>query len=136
MPEKNLSILSVESLIQQLEHIELDQLSSDIPANILAELTRISHNNAAILAFLGTFSRIQEMEGLIGSEVKELRKECIALNITVMRLRLFYWLRMHSLCSEKSTAIATQHYEVLRDGMRRLCEACAPQLQESLAMAL
>ena len=41
MLNKKAEILSFQQLIQGLEHIELDQLQSDIPANVDAELAHI-----------------------------------------------------------------------------------------------
>ena len=72
-------IQTVEELISHLERVEIDQLQSDIPANVRAELRYMKRNISAILAFVAATQDVAA-----GSELHlamtAVRRECIALN--------------------------------------------------------
>jgi len=87
--------VSIEELISKLEHVEESELSSDIRANVRAELKRIRRNVSHILDFVAQLGQDDgeaslELQHLIG----EVRRECLFINGMILRILIFQALRM------------------------------------------
>ena len=130
-------VFSFEELIQNLEHIELDQLQSDIPENVDAELAHMKRNLTAVLAFLGQCGRTDAAaDPQLGAAVSMVRRECMSLNLTILQLRVLHFFRLHRIADSQYAALAAAQYEKLTMAVCQLCQMSAPQLTEQLGSAL
>jgi hypothetical protein len=137
MFNKNAGGFSFQQLIQDLEHIELDQLQSDIPENVDAELAHIKRNLTAVLAFLGQCGRTDApADPQLSAAVSMIRRECMSLNLTILQLRVLHFFRLHRLADSRYAALAAVQYEKLTMAVCQLCQISAPQLTEQLGSAL
>ena len=127
-------ILTVEELIAALEHIELDQLYSDIPANVRAELRYMKRNASAILEFVSCTHDATPGSELYQAMI-EVRRECIALNGTISKLLLLMHLPLRAARSARCSLLA-EHYETLARTTRAMCALAAPQFAPSMAAVL
>ncbi len=137
MLNKKAEILSFQQLIQGLEHIELDQLHSDIPANVDAELAHIKGNLAAVLAFLGHCGRPDAAaDPQLCATINVVRRECMSLNLTIFQLRVLRFFRLDRIADSQYAALAAVKYEKLTQAVCELCQISAPQFTEQLGSAL
>jgi hypothetical protein len=137
MLNKKNGVLSFEQLIQGLEHIELDQLHSDIPENVGAELTHMKRNLAAVLAFLGHGELSDSAaDPQLSATVSTIRRECMSLHLTIFQLRLLHFFRLNRIADSRYAAVAAAQYEKLSVAVCQLCQISAPQLTEQLGSAL
>lgn len=124
-------------LIESLEHIEVDQLHSDIPANVHAELYRMKRNVAAILRFVGN-----EEKGDLGVDmqiapaVRAIRQECMSLHLTITKTLLFHFFRLHLVMDSKFSAALASQYQRLGQALCEICALRAPSLSAQLGNAL
>jgi hypothetical protein len=135
MFNKEAGVFSFQQLIQGLEHIELDQLHSDIPENVGAELTHMRSNLAAVLAFLGQGERPTDDPQLCAA-IRVVRHECMSLNLTIFQLRVLHFFRLNRIADSQYAALAAAKYEKLTLAVCQLCQISAPQLTEQLGSAL
>lgn len=137
MLNKGAEILSFQQLIQGLEHIELDQLHSDIPENVDAELAHIKGNLAAVLAFLGHCGRSDAAaDPQLCDAISTVRRECMSLNLTILQLRVLHFFRLNRMADSRYAILAAAQYEKLTMAVCELCQISAPQLTEQLGSAL
>jgi hypothetical protein len=137
MLNKKIEDFSFQQLIQGLEHIELDQLHSDIPENVGAELTHIRSNLAAVLAFLGHCQRPDSAaDPQLCAAIGMVRRECMSLNLTIFQLRVLHFFRLNRIADSQYAALAAAKYEKLTVAVCELCQIAAPQLTEQLGSAL
>ncbi len=137
MLNKNAGAFSFQQLIQDLEHIELDQLQSDIPENVDAELAHIKGNLTAVLAFLGQSGRTDApADPQLCAAVSMIRHECMSLNLTILQVRVLHFFRLHRIADSRYAALAAAQYEKLTMAVCQLCQISAPQLTEQLGSAL
>jgi hypothetical protein len=130
-------IASFEELIHRLEHIEVDELHSDIPANVSAELRHIKHNLSAILAFLGRQAHAEAaVEPERRAAIRAVRQECMSLHLTITKIQLFRFFRLQAVMESPVTAKAMEHYQRIGMAVCELCDAFAPQLTAQLGSAL
>ena len=129
-------VFSFEELIQDLEHIELDQLQSDIPENVDAELAHMKRNLTAVLAFLGHGGPMPRPIRSWPRAVSMVRRECMSLNLTILQLRVLHFFRLHRIADSQYAALAAAQYEKLTMAVCQLCQISAPQLTEQLGSAL
>jgi hypothetical protein len=132
MLNKNAGVFSFQQLIQDLEHIELDQLQSDIPENVDAELAHIKSNLTAVLAFLTD----APADPQLSAAVSMVRRECMSLNLTILQVRVLHFFRLHHVADSRYAALAAAQYEKLTMAVCQLCQISAPQLTEQLGSAL
>ena len=124
-------------LIQSLEHIEVDQLHSDIPANVHAELYRMKRNVAAILKFVGN----EEQSDLgadrqIAPAIRAIRQECMSLHLTITQTLLFHFFRLHLVMDSKFSAVLASQYQRLGQTLCEICSLSAPGFAAQLGNAL
>ena len=137
MLSKEAGVSSFQQLIQGLEHIELDQLHSDIPENVGAELTHIRSNLAAVLAFLGHCeSPDPATDPQLCAAISMVRRECMSLHLTVFKLRALRFFRLDRIADSQYAALAAAQYEGMTRAVCQLCQIFAPQLTEQLGSAL
>jgi hypothetical protein len=137
MLNKKNGVVSFEQLIQGLEHIELDQLHSDIPENVGAELTHMRSNLAAVLAFLGHCERPDSADDpQLCAAISMVRRECMSLHLTIFQLRVLLFFRLNRIADSQYAALAAAKYEKLTLAVCELCQISAPQLTEQLGSAL
>jgi hypothetical protein len=137
MLNKKAEILSFQQLIQDLEHIELDQLQCDIPENVDAELAHMKGNLAAVLAFLGHCGRPDAAaDPQLCAAISTVRRECMSLNLTIFELRVLHFFRLNRIADSRYAALAAAQYEKLTMAVCQLCQISAPQLAEQLGSAL
>jgi hypothetical protein len=130
-------VLSFEQLIQGLEHIELDQLHSDIPQNVDAELTHIRRNLSAVLAFLGNSADTgPAADPQLCAAISLVRRECMSLNLTILKLRALHFFRLDQIADSRYVALAAAQYEGMTQAVCQLCQMAAPQFTEQLSSAL
>jgi len=134
MLNKKTGVLSFEQLIQGLEHIELDQLHSDIPENVGAELTHIRGNLTAILAFLGHSEPATDPQ--LCAAIGIVRHECMSLNLTIFKLRAIQFFRLDRITDSQYPALAAAQYQRMTQAVCQLCQISAPQFAEQLGSAL
>lgn len=137
MLNKKAGVFSFQQLIQDLEHIEIDQLHSDIPENVGAELTHMRSNLTAVLAFLGHCERPESAaDPQLCAAISTVRRECMSLNLTISQLRVLHFFRLNRIADSRYAALAAAKYEKLTLAVCQLCEISAPQLTEQLGSAL
>lgn len=131
-------VFSFQQLIQDLEHIELDQLHSDIPENVNAELAHMKRNLAAVLSFLGHCGQANAAaaDPQLCAAVSMVRRECMSLNLTILQLRVLFFFRLSRIADSRYAALAATQYEKLTLAVCQLCQMSAPQLAEQLGSAL
>lgn len=130
-------ICSIEELISNLERIELDQLESDIPANIRAELKYMRKNLTAVLSFVSHSDiRCQPADSELYQVMIAVRKECIALNGIISRVLVLQLLPIAPVKVVRFLPLAAVHYKNLSKATLDLCAVVAPQFTNSLAAAL
>jgi hypothetical protein len=134
MIEPRQTAVSFPDLIEALEHIELDQLQSDIPANTRAELKHIKKNLSAILAFLGNLDASAE-PGLKES-IRVVRRECMSLHITVAKLLVLHFFRLNLVMDSQYATLVAAQYERVSEAMCQTCRLFSPQLVGELSGAL
>ncbi len=137
MINRKAGILSFQELIDTLEHIELDQLHSDIPANVRAELTRMNGNLSAILSFLGNcVNPDPATEPKLCETISMVRRECMSLHLTISKVLLFQFFRLNLVTDSQYPALAAAKYEHISQAVCQLCQTFAPQFTEQLGSAL
>jgi hypothetical protein len=128
---------SFQQLIQGLEHIELDQLHSDIPENVDAELAHIRGNLSAVLDFLGNSGKPElAADPQLYATIGLVRRECMSLNLTIFKLRALHFFRLDRIAASQYTALAAAQYERMTEAVCQLCQLSAPQFTEQLGSAL
>lgn len=136
MIDKKTSIATFEDLIEALEHIEVDQLHSDIPANVRAELAHMKHNLAAILSFLGN-GVYPELSGEAGlrESISAIRHECMSLHLTISKLLFLHFFRLNVVADSRYATLAAAQYEHLSQAICQICQTFSPQFTEQLSSA-
>jgi len=130
-------ILSFQELIDALEHIEVDQLHSDIPANVRAELAHMKSNLSAILSFLGNCANPDPaIEPRISEAISIVRQECMSLHLTISKILLFQFFRLNLVIDSQRPALAAAQYERISQAVCQICQVFAPQFTEQLGSAL
>lgn len=127
-------IHTVEELITQLERVELDQLQSDIPANVRAELRYIKKNTSAILAFISATQDVAT-DAELCLAMTLVKRECIALNGMISRALLMHFLPINTARSRSDFPLAN-HYASLARKTLAMCALAAPRLTAELSTAL
>jgi hypothetical protein len=137
MINKKDRILSFQELIDALEHVELDELQSDIPANVRAELARMKRNLAAILSFLGNCAIPDPaVEPKLAEAINTVRQECMLLHLSISKMLLFHFFRLNLVVDSQFPSVAASQYEHIRQAVCQICEMFAPQFTEQLGHAL
>ncbi len=137
MINRKAGILSFQELIDTLEHIEVDQLHSDIPANVRAELARMKSNLSAILSFLGNcVNPNPATEPKLCDSISTIRRECMSLHLTISKVLLFQFLRLNMVTDSQYPAMAAAQYERIGQAVCEICQMFAPQYTEQLGSAL
>lgn len=137
MIKRKAGILSFQELIDTLEHIELDELHSDIPANVRAELTRMKGNLSAILSFLGNcVNPDPATEPKLCDTISMVRRECMSLHLTISKLLLFHFFRLNMVTDSQYPALAAAKYQQIGQALCEICKMFAPQFTEQLGSAL
>jgi hypothetical protein len=137
MPRKRPNVYSFQELIDSLEHIELDQLHSDIPANVRAELTHMKSNLSAILSFLGNcVNPDPATEPNLCATISTVRRECMSLHLTISKLLLIQFLRLNTITDSQYPALASAQYERIAQAVCEICQIFAPQFTQQLGNAL
>ncbi len=137
MINRKTGILSVQELIDSLQHVELDQLQSDIPANVRAELTRMKSNLSAILSFLGNcVNPDPTTEPRLCDTISTVRRECMSLHLTISKLLLFHFFRLNVVVDSQYPAQAAATYERISQALCEVFQMFAPQFTEQLGSAL
>jgi len=126
--------LSFSDLIEALEHIEVDQLHSDIPANVSAELKHIKRNLSAILAFLPAMD--STAEPALRESVRMVRQECMSLHVAIVKMVLLQFFRLSVVVDSQYPAVIAAQYQKLAQTMCQTCQMLSPQLTEQLSGAL
>ena len=136
MIDKKTGITTFEDLIDALEHIEVDQLQSDIPANVRAELAHMKHNLAAILSFLGNGVN-PELSGetRVRESIGAIRHECMSLHLTISKLLLLHFFRLNLVMDSRYPTVAAAQYEHLSQAICQFCQTFSPQFTEQLSSA-
>lgn len=134
MIDKKNRVLSFPELIEALEHIEPDQLESDIPANVRAELKHMKSNLSAILAFLGAVDSSAEPQ--LRESIRVVRQECMALHLTIAKTLLVYFFRLHLVMDSEYPTLVIAQYERLSQAICQTCQIFSPQFREALSSAL
>lgn len=127
-------VQTVEELISHLEHVEIDQLQSDISANVRAELRYMKKNTSAILAFVSATEGIASDSELYQA-MTAVKRECIALNGMISKSLLMLLVPIDAVRSRSELFLADQYASLARKTLA-LCALSAPQLTEDLATAL
>lgn len=136
MNTKKNKISSFQDLIDSLEPIELDQLATDIPANVYAELLRIKHNVSAVLKFVGNenvLCNVDDRELLVA--LKTIRQECMLLHLTITKMLVFHFFRLDSVIESKYAAGTVLQYNNLAEKVCQLCQIMDPQFALRLNVA-
>lgn len=137
MTNKKAGILSFQELIDALEHIEMDQLHSDIPANVRAELSRMKNNLSAILSFLGnSMAPDPAIEPRLSEAIGTVRQECMSLHMTISKILLLQFFRLNLVMDSQYPALAAIQYERIGQAMCQICGMFAPQFTVQLGHAL
>ncbi len=137
MISKKESIMSFQQLIGTLEHIELDQLHSDIPANVRSELKRMKSNLSAILSFLGNQADPESaIDPRLTEAINTVRQECMSLHLTISKTLLFQFFRLNLVIDSQRPALAAAQYERISQAVCQICQVFAPQFTEQLGSAL
>jgi len=125
---------SFQELIDNLEHIEIDQLHSDIPANVRAELSRVKKNLSLILAFLGNYAHLDSAsEPELRDAINTLRSECMSLNLRLTRLLVLHFFRINALSESQYPILAVDQYQRIGRAICQMCQMAAPQLAAQLS---
>jgi hypothetical protein len=136
MIDKKAGIMTFQELTEALEHIEVDQLHSDIPANVRAELAHMKHNLAAILSFLGNGLNPElSSEAELRESISVIRHECMSLHLTISKLLLLQFFRLNLVMDSRYPALAAAQYEHLSQAVCQICQAFSPQFTEQLSSA-
>jgi len=126
---------SVEELIFALEPIEQSEISSDIQANVRAELKRMKRNVSLILRFIPSFrSSESPASSELQKAIADLRRECLSINSTVSRILILQTLRADRWIDY--SARISDHYAAMAEAARRMCVITAPLQVQELAKAL
>lgn len=137
MLRKKPSVYTFQELIDTLEHIEVDQLQSDIPANVRAELAHMKSNLSAIVSFLGnSVNPDPETEPKLCATISTVRRECMSLHLTISKLLLLRFLRLDMVADSQYPGLAAAHYERIAEAVCEICQVFAPQLTERLSSAM
>jgi hypothetical protein len=129
--------LPFPELIDSLEHIEVDQLHSDVPANVRAELCRMKRNVAAILRFVGNEEQSDlAADRQVATAIKAIRQECMSLHLTITKTLLFHFFRLHLVMDSKFSAVVASQYQRLGQSLCEMCAICAPNFEAQLGNAL
>ena len=126
-------ISSFQKLIEALEPIEVDQLHSDIPANVRTELKRMKRNVSAILSFLGNGI---DADSAGGPMLTVIRRECMSLHLTISKVLVLQFFRLDLVMDSQYRTLAMDQYEHLRKALCQVCQILSPQLTEQLGSAL
>jgi hypothetical protein len=127
-------IHTVDELISHLEHVEIDELQSDIPANVRAELKYMKSNISAILAYVAA-TQDQTVEPELLQAMLAVRRECIALNGMISKALLVMLLPVRATQFATYLSLSSQ-YESLSRLTHAMCSLAAPQLAANVALAL
>ena len=131
------TILSFQELIDRLEHVEIDQLHSDIPANVRAELDRMKNNLSAILSFLGScINPDPAIEPSLAEAISTVRQECMSLHLTISKILLIQFFRLNLFTYSQFPALAVTQYKQIGESVSQICLMFAPQYTEQLGAAL
>jgi phosphate uptake regulator len=137
MIDKKAGISSFQVLIDALEHIEVNELHSDIPANVRAELMRMKNNLSAILSFLGNCSIPDPtIEPRLSEAISTVRQECMSLHLTISKILLLQFFRLNLVMDLQTYALAAVQYERIGQAVCEICQMFAPQFAEQLSNAL
>jgi len=127
--------LSFQELIDALEHIEVDQLHSDIPANVRAELKRLKRNLSTILSFLENCERSSATDPELSIAIGAVRQECMSLHLTIYKILVLQFFRLNLVMNSQYPALAAAQYDHISQALRHMCQVCAPQFTEQLGSA-
>lgn len=133
MISKKESIMSFQQLIDALEHIELDQLHSDIPANVRSELKRMKSNLSAILSFLGNQAHPESaIDPRLTEAINTVRQECMSLHLTISNILLLQFFRLNLVLDSQYPAKAAVQYRLISQAVCEMCQMSSPRLAEQL----
>ncbi len=127
-------VTSIEQLIQSLEHIEENELKSDIRQNVRAELKRMKRNVSAILAFTAHALVPELADARLEEAVVDVRRECIAINSTISKFLILQTLHLDAWL--EYTTRVTEEYAAMAEAVRKLCILTAPLRVQEMANAL
>ena len=134
---KGTEVESVEQLISALEHVEEDELQSDLKPNVRAELMRMRNNISAVLSLLSHCAWRERVDDVqLQSSVNEVRRLCVEINGTISKILVLQFVRARQ---EKWITYTTEALVAYREMVRSLHRACAlaaPQFAEQVVKAM
>jgi hypothetical protein len=132
---REIQVSSVDELISRLEPVEPGEISSDIRANVRAELKRIKRNISLILGFTSTVYPLAcSGEPDLERAIMQVRQECLAINATVSRILILQALRADTWI-DYSDRVREQYAE-MAEATRALFALTSPLRAQDLASAL
>jgi Zn-dependent oligopeptidase len=134
LDDRKLDVLSIEELISRLEHVDENELQSDIRANVCAELRRIKRNLTAVLSFF-EHSRLPENPDL-RQAASDVRRECIQLNAMISRILVLFYFRIGQRFCMAATSKAFDRYRGMAEAACQICQSLAPAYTVSMAGAM
>ncbi len=135
MQREDVQIASVEDLISRLEPVEQSEISSDIPANVSAELKRIKRNVSLVLGYMGTFQSLDGPEhAQLRQAVAEVRQECLAINATISKYLMLQ--ALHLTRWSDDNASISDHYAAMSEAVRKVCQIAVPLRTQEVVQAL
>ncbi len=123
---------SFQELIDGLEHIEVDQLHSDIPANVRAELKRLKRNLSAILSFLENCEHSTATDPKLSIAIGAVRQECMSLHLTISKILLAQFFHLNVILDLQYPAQAAVQYRRICEQVCEMCQLSSPRLAEQL----
>ena len=134
---KSIEVESVEQLIAALEHVEENELQSDLKPNVRAELMRMRNNISAVLSLVSHCcwrDRVPDME--LQNAVNEVRRLCVEINGTISRILVLQFIRAPQDKWIAYTTEALVAYREMARGMHQVCSLAAPELAEQVVKAM
>lgn len=130
---REIQVASVDELISRLEPVDPGEISSDIRANVRAELKRIRRNVSLILGFLASVDT-SENDSEFKRAIAQVHKECLVINATVSRMLILQTLRADRWIDY--TSRMNEQYAAMAESARTMFSIAVPLRVHDLANAM